>query len=239
LLKQQSSKNILKSVILGFLNPFLYYLVLFKAYSLLPAQIAQPLNYTWGIVVVLLSIPILKQKIKSWNIIALLISFSGVIIISTKGHLFDLSINEPFGVALAAGSSLIWSVFWLMNMKDKRDEIVKLLSNFIFGFIFILIYIFVFSEFKFSSPEGYLSAIYVGIFEMGIAFVFWLKALNYSENTSQVSNIIYLSPFLSLLFINFILDEKILISSFIGLAFIVGGIIFQQYFHIKFSNQKS
>ncbi len=32
------------SLILGLINPTLYYLVLFKAYSLLPAQEAQPLN---------------------------------------------------------------------------------------------------------------------------------------------------------------------------------------------------
>ena len=44
-----------RSVMLGFLNPFLYYLVLFKAYSLLPAQVAQPLNYIWPIVLVLLA----------------------------------------------------------------------------------------------------------------------------------------------------------------------------------------
>ena len=59
LLAGNTTTQILTSAILGFLNPFLYYLVLFKAYSLLPAQIAQPLNYTWCIVVVLLSIPIL------------------------------------------------------------------------------------------------------------------------------------------------------------------------------------
>ena len=34
----------------GFLNPFLYYIILFKAYSLLPAQEALSLNYTWPLV---------------------------------------------------------------------------------------------------------------------------------------------------------------------------------------------
>ena len=53
LLKGYSGKDYLRSVMLGFLNPFLYYVVLFKAYSLLPAQEAQPLNYTWSIVLVL------------------------------------------------------------------------------------------------------------------------------------------------------------------------------------------
>lgn len=235
---QQTGKDILFSILLGFLNPFLYYLVLFKAYSLLPAQMAQPLNYTWGVVVVLLSIPILKQRISIVNIIALLVSFLGVIIISTKGDILSLNINEPLGVALAVGSSLIWSLYWLFNLKDVRDEIIKLFFNFLFGFIFIFFYIFIFEEFNLPSNAGVLSSIYIGIFEMGITFVFWLKALKLSKTTSQVSNIIFLSPFISLVFINCILGEKILISSFIGLAFIVGGIIIQQLFSYKQSQMQ-
>ncbi|MBL7191564.1 DMT family transporter [bacterium] len=68
LLKQQSSANIVKSAVLGFLNPFLYYMVLFKAYSLLPAQEAQPLNWTWPITLTILSSLFLKQKIVSRHI---------------------------------------------------------------------------------------------------------------------------------------------------------------------------
>jgi len=60
---QYSTNEIFRSALLGFFNPFLYYLVLFKAYSLLPAQVAQPLNMIWPIVLVFLSIPLLGQKI--------------------------------------------------------------------------------------------------------------------------------------------------------------------------------
>ena len=35
-----------QNLLLGITNPFLFYLVLFKAYYLLPAQEAMPLNYT-------------------------------------------------------------------------------------------------------------------------------------------------------------------------------------------------
>ena len=63
LLKSCSGRDFLYSAFLGFLNPYLYYVILFKAYSLLPAQEAQPLNYTWPVVLVLLSIPLLKQRI--------------------------------------------------------------------------------------------------------------------------------------------------------------------------------
>jgi drug/metabolite transporter (DMT)-like permease len=42
-------KILFQSAITGALNPFGYYLILFKAYSLLPAQLAQPLNMIWPV----------------------------------------------------------------------------------------------------------------------------------------------------------------------------------------------
>jgi len=227
-IRNWSAKDHIRSIWMGFLNPFLYYLVLFKAYSLLPAQEALTLNYSWAIVIVLLSIIILKQKIGFRSISAIFISFVGVILIATHGDPFDLNFTNEFGVVLAVGSSFIWSLFWIFNIKDKREEVTKLLFNFIFGFIFIFIYCLITNNITIPSFNGFLAVSYIGLFEMGITFVLWLMALKLSETTAQVSNLIYLSPFLSLLFIGLILGEKILSSTFIGLTLIVAGIILQQ-----------
>ena len=42
LVRKSSSKDLLISALLGLLNPFIYYLILLKAYKILPAQVAQP-----------------------------------------------------------------------------------------------------------------------------------------------------------------------------------------------------
>jgi len=44
-------------------------------------------------------------------------------------------------------------------------------------------------------------AAWVGAFEMGIAFVLWLLAMKKATNTSRLSNLIFLSPPLSLVFV--------------------------------------
>ena len=229
LLKTYSKKEFFHSALLGFLNPFLYYVVLFKAYSLLPAQIAQPLNWTWPIMLVLLSIPLLNQKITFNSILAIIISFIGVFIISTHGNIFSFHFTNPAGVLLALGSSVIWALFWIYTIKDKRDETARLFLNFTFGFIYTLITILIFSKIIIPEITGLLGAIYVGLFEMGITFVVWLKALKTSKTTAQVSNLIYLAPFLSLIVIYFVVGEKILFSTIIGLIFIITGIVLQQY----------
>ena len=223
-----SFKSWCYSALLGFLNPFLYYLVLLKAYSILPAQIAQPLNYTWPVVLVILSAPFLKQKISIKALVALLICFVGVLVISFQGK-WNLNISNPFGVFLAAGSSIIWALFWLINMKDERKETQKLFLNFLFGFIYIAIYHLFYESIKINSNISLIAAIYVGVFEMGITFVLWLYALKYSTTTARVSNLIYLSPFISLIIIHFSVGETILASTVAGLILIVSGIGLQQY----------
>ncbi|MFP4017768.1 MAG: DMT family transporter [Bacteroidales bacterium] len=216
------------SVILGFLNPFFYYMILLKAYSVLPAQIAQPLNFTWPIVLVFLAGLILKQKVTAINYIALFLSFIGVYLISSEGTPFDLKFAEPLGVFLAVGSSLIWAMFWILNVKDERDEVTKIFLNFLFSLVFITPVYILFTEHTIPSFYGIAACFYVGAFEMGITFVLWLKALKTAPSTANVSNLIYLTPFFALIFINFILGEKIFLTTVIGLIFIVSGIILQE-----------
>jgi drug/metabolite transporter (DMT)-like permease len=80
--------------------------------------------------------------------------------------------------------------------------------------------------FSLSFP-GILGATYIGIFEMGMTFLLWLTALSKTEKTNKISQLVYISPFLSLILISIILGETILLSSFVGLIFIITGIVFQ------------
>lgn len=223
-----SRKQYLRSLVLGILNPFVYYLVLFKAYDLLPAQEAQPLNYTWAITLALLSVPLLKQRIRLINFFALLVSYSGVVMISTHGDIFSFRFSNPLGVALALGSTVIWSLYWIYNIKDNRDPVAGLLLNFLFGMPFVFAFTLLFSNLQIPNIYGFLGAAYVGVFEMGITFVLWLSALRLSRNSARLGNLIFISPFLSFIFIHFLVGERILPSTLTGLVLIVAGVVIQQ-----------
>ena len=109
----------------------------------------------------------------------------------------------------------------------KRDPVVGLLLNFLFALPFIFTICLIFSEIRISSIYGLFGTVYVGFVEMGFTFVLWLSALKLSENTAKVGNLIFISPFLSLIFIHFLVGETILISTFVGLTLIVSGIVIQ------------
>jgi drug/metabolite transporter (DMT)-like permease len=234
-LKELKKEDFRSSAFLGLLNPFLYYVVLLKAYDLLPAQEAGTLNYIWPLALVLLSIPMLGQKITLWSIVAILISFFGILLISTHGQLLDFRFSNPAGVLLAVGSALFWALYWIFNMKDHREEVSKLFLNFCFGFLYILLTIAIlrllglnWSRYPLLPWQGIAGSVYLGVFEMGITFILWMMALKLSSTTAKVSNLIYLSPFVSLILIHFVVGEAILVSTVIGLFFIVGGILLQQ-----------
>ena len=215
-----------KSFVAGLFNPFIYYLIIFESYKLLPAQIAQPLNYTWPLVLSLFSAIFLNQKLKRGMWIGLFISFLGVLTISTQS--FAIETLSKWGIFLAVFSSVIWSIYWIINLKDTRADSQKLFTNFMMGSLFVLVYILIKGvEFNYNT-EGLLASVYIGLFEMGLTFFLWMKALKLTTQTAKISNLVFLSPFLSLLFIAIILKEPIQVMSVVGLAIIVLGVVTQK-----------
>ena len=220
------------TLLAGALNPCLYYLVLFEAYDRLPAQVAQPINYTWAITLTFMSIIFLKQKISSADILAAFVCYAGVVVIATQGDLSGFESSDGIGVGLALFSTIIWASYWILNVRDPRDPIAGMCLNFLVALPVVAVICHFFSGFRVPLP-GLMGAIYAGLFEMSIAFVFWSFALRLSENTSRVSNLIFLAPFLSLVFINQVLGETIYRTTYVGLLFIICGLLYQQWAHAR------
>jgi len=226
-LRHYSKATYVKLAILGLINPFLYYLVLFHAYELLPAQEAQPINYTWALTLSYLSVFILKQKLSRYDILAGLICYMGVLVITTHGELFAFSFSSLLGVFLALFSTVLWALYWLYTTKLHTDPLIGLFINFLVGVPAIIFYMLLTGASFTCNGYGLIGSIYVGFFEMGITFILWFQAMRYSANAAMIANLIFISPFLSLIFISFFLGEKILFSTFLGLVFIILGLLVQ------------
>jgi len=211
---------------LGLLNPFFYYLVLFKAYALLPAQVAQPLNYTWALTLTWLAVPILGQRLGLRDALAGIICYSGVVVITTGGDLRTMQMDSGLGVALALGSTLIWALYWLANARMRFDAVAGLFLGFLFALPPVIATTWLFSDFNISAGGVALGA-YVGAVEMGFTFVLWLTAMRLTTSTAKVANLIFLSPFISLVFIHFVLGEHLRFATIPGLVLIVAGLWYQ------------
>lgn len=227
----QSGRQYGLSFVFGSMNPTLYYLLLFYAYDMLPAQEAQAINYSWAIVMSLLAVPLLGQALAKSDVFAAAACYFGVLIIATRGDLIGLEFANIWGVTLALISTVVWSLYWIFSRRDDREEITGLCLNFTFALPLIGLYCWLTGEFdRLSSGiawQGVVGGIYVGWVEMGLAFVFWLFAMKRAENTAKIANLIFISPFLSLILIAVFLGEQILASTLIGLGFIVLGLAVQ------------
>lgn len=217
------------SLFFGAINPFLYYLILLQAYNTLPAQEAQAINYTWAIMLSFMAVPILKQRLKSADYIAAAACYFGVLYISTRGQIASLEFSNVTGVAFALLSTIIWALYWLLNTKDKRPSLIGLTLNFAFALPLITIFAGVTGELSHWDNRGLWGAIYIGLFEMGLSFVLWNRALKLTTKASQVANLIFLSPLLSIIWLSQFTGEPILGSTLIGLACILVGLFIQNW----------
>jgi len=215
------------SALMGLLNPVAYYLILFKAYSILPAQVAQPLNMLWPVVLVIISIPMLRQKISWKSIGAMILSFCGVALVSLQGGNGGKDPDNGLGILLALSTSVIWAFYFIYNTKDKMDPVIRLFLNFLFASIYLLLGSILKGQALPVSTEGWATAIYVGVFEMGVTFVLWLLAMQNAPTTDRISNLVYIAPFLNLIIVNQVLHEKIYITTVYGIVLLVIGILIQ------------
>ncbi|WP_144210476.1 DMT family transporter [Shewanella donghaensis] len=212
----------------GILNPFLYYFVLFEAYDLLPAQQALSLNYTWAILLPILAVPLLGHKLTKVDVVAALIAYSGVYIIATGGNLTAFNFDSPKGITFILSSTVIWCLYWVINTKDTGDPIVSLLLSFLIGLPFVTIAMLIDQPIDTVSWQAIAAGMYVGLFEMGVTFVLWLMALKTTQKTSNITTLVFLTPVMSVGFIAIILKEHITSATYIGLCFILTGLIIQK-----------
>ena len=215
-------------LLLALLNPTLYYLILFAAYDMLPAQQAQALNYTWAVMLSILAVPFLGQRFTLKTAISIVLAYSGVLVIATRGDLLALEFDNPLGVLLGVGSSVFFASYWILNTRKPRDAVVSLLLCFSLSLPMLSVLMFIQGGFTAMPLAAIGGGIYIGTFEMGLAFLLWMQALRSTDNTAQLSNLVYLSPPLSLLLLAVLVGEPVMISTLVGLVLIIGGVLFQQ-----------
>lgn len=123
--------NLREGFLFALMNPVLYYLLLFESYDRLPAQIAQPLNYTWAIMLALLAVPLLGQKLSPRMIVGILIGYLGVLVLLSQGRFDALPAVDLTGVALALGSTVVWAAYWLQNARSRTEPSALMATSFL------------------------------------------------------------------------------------------------------------
>lgn len=217
-----------RTLVAALLNPTTYYLVLFAAYDRLPAQVAQPLNYTWALTLAVLAAVVLKRGLTVRDCLCGLVCYGGVVVICQANGSGSAGRLDVVGVGLALGSTLLWAGYWLINAADPRPSDEALFGTFVLGLPMVLLCWGIGGGTRWPSREAVLAGGYIGCIEMGLAFLLWARAMRLAQNTARITTLIFLSPFLSLVFIYVVVGERIHPGTVVGLALIVTGLVVQQ-----------
>jgi drug/metabolite transporter (DMT)-like permease len=227
LIKNFKKQDYLKMAGMGTLGILLYYILLFGSFAIAPAGQANVVNYLWPIFIIIFSIPILEEKFNYKTIIAILISFAGALIVFTRGDFSSFSNEYTIGYLLAAGAAVCYGLFSVLGKKFHYEKFISMFFYYVFATMLIIPSVLLTSNFVIpQSITTIISILLLGGIFNSIAFVFWFKALK-AGHTHKTANMIYLVPFLALIWTYFLNSEPITLFSIMGLILIITGIAIQ------------
>ena len=218
-------KDYLISALICLPGTFLYYVFYYTGTSNMPASQAFIVNYLWPIMSVVFACIILKEKMTVPKIIALLCSFFGVAIV-VSGDLVEFKWQTIIGAVFCVLGAVSYGSFTALNQKSSYDKPVTLMIGFFSSFILTTVINLITMDFPALNIPTLLGLGWNGIVSIGIASTTWQFALEANE-TAKISNLAYITPFLSLIWTWLVLGEDIGVLSIIGLAVIMIGIFIQ------------
>ena len=225
-IKKYRIKDFFKIAIIGILGIFLYNLFLYIGINNLPASRAFIINYLWPIMTVIFACLLLKEKFTMRKIVAIIISFIGVIVVSSNGSISNIEKNGIIGTICCILAAVSYGLFSVLNKKETYNKYISMMLFYFTSFIISLIYVLLSKRLFIPEINQFFGLIWLGFFTSATAFTSWALALEKGD-TARISNIAYLTPFISLVWISVVLKEKISIYSVLGLIIIIFGILIQ------------
>ena len=223
--KDYKVKDYFTMVAIGIPGTIFYYMLYYAGTDILPASQAFIINYLWPIMCVLFACVILKEKLTAKKIIAILISFVGVIVV-VGADIKAFNLQMLSGALYCVLGAVSYGIFTALNQKMNYNKSMTLMVSYFASFIFATIVNLINGDIFLPLADQMLGFVWNGVFTVAIANTLWVTALE-KGNTEKISNLAYITPFLSLVWTFLFLHEKIRWSSILGLVIIIVGILIQ------------
>lgn len=213
---------------LGFLGAFLYYVLLYGAFANTSAAEGFVLAYTWPILVSLLAVPLLGQRLTPVRLFAIAVSFCGVVMIVTRGRMLEFQMENLAGNMLALSGALVFALFSVLGKRANYDLTIAAFVYFCSALICTSAAIAILGNLPLPSLSIWGWVLYNGLLVNGVSYLFWFRALEHGD-TFIVSNLLYLTPVLSLPLVKVFLNEPVHLSAVAALVLIIAGILLQSW----------
>ena len=210
---------LIKVFVLGILD-CLFYLLLYYGYSIENGIAVLVIQYSWPLVIILLSVFLLKDKLAGRQIIGVVIGFIAVIITFTKGQITQLQVENPTALLLVFSGACCFALMSVFSRRYSIDPYISTVWLFIFSTLTSLALLFLFSEIQLPSEASLWPTIINGVLINGVSYILWFKAMN-TGHSAKIASIVFLSPVLSVIWLVLILSDPFEMAYIIGIVLVI------------------
>jgi drug/metabolite transporter (DMT)-like permease len=179
--------------------------------------------------ITILALILFKEKITKQQLVGIIISFAGLILLVSKGDLTSLDLISNKGDVLIISSSLTWAIYSLVSKKATLNYSPVMTTLYLFVIVAIVISPFAVSLQNISdvmnlSLGGWSAILFLGLLCSGVAYVLWAQALK-DMNASKAGAYLYIEPFVTFFGSWLLLNEQITFLMLISGLIIIGGVV--------------
>ena len=226
IMKNYTMKDYINLILIGIPGTFFYFMFYYAGTDRMPASQAFIINYLWPIMSIIFACIILKEKMTLRKAIAVIISFLGVIIV-TCGELADFDKEVILGAGFCILGAVSYGIHTAFNQKMNYDKCISMMVSYLAAFVLTTLVNMINRDLFVPSTIQTLGFAWNGIFTMAVASTTWMLALETKGSTAKISNLAYITPFLSLAWTSLVLKEELNIYFVAGLVVIILGIFIQ------------
>lgn len=225
-MKHYRIKDCLTMAGLGFLGLFMYSALYYYGIAELGSQEACILNYLWPMMIVIFACIILKERITVKKIIAMLMSFAGIVVLTLSSGGAS-SGNRLFGIIACVTAAVCYGLFSVLNKKHSLNQNVTMMWIWFTTAVCSLVLSLIFENWQPIAGVQWLGIAWLGIVVNAVAYLLWAIALKGASDSAKIANLAYLVPFISIIISWLVLKEQITINAVLALVLIIGGILIQ------------
>lgn len=220
--KTYSRRDYAIMITTGFFGGYFYFLCYFSGLERLPAQQAMLINYLWPAATVMLAVIFFRERLTWPSLVAIGCSLAGVWLVSSQGESAAQG-TDPTGILFCLGAAASYGVFNNLTRMKHYDLPFCMLVYMTFSALLSGACLAVSGDFFALTPAVALNLLWQGGFTLCAAYLCWGMAVRMG-NVFVVSNLAYLTPGVSLVFIYLLLGEKIQPRSLAGMFVILLGV---------------
>ena len=228
-LREYSKKEMGTMLVLGATGLFPYTTLYYLAFALAPAAAGNSniINYLWPIWIVILAIPILKERLGWKKILGIALSFAGVYLILTGGQWIRFRLEHLPAYLSAAAGAFFWGLFSVQNKRHRFEALTAMFVYSVAAFLCFAAVALLASPLVWPTTRSWLLLFLLGGIVNGFSYLFWILALR-AGDTAKIANLVYFTPFLALIYLAVFRGISIKATQLVALIFILAGPILQE-----------